>query len=109
MPSATHPLEELREKTGIAIRHGTDLIADLKAFSDLFEALIPELTTRTTAERWNEVARLSGIDAAMPDRLEAFVESLSDVLAGLTPSDGGQAWLRRRRAALDAGEDASAA
>lgn len=91
------------------IQHSTDLIADLQALARGFEGLVPELREATERERWVEVARITALDAALPDVLASVVETLADVLAGLTSSDGGQGWLEHQRARLDAGEDDTAA
>lgn len=99
----------LRAQVTRAIEHSTDLIADLKALAVAFEALQPQLAQATERERWREVARLTGLEETTPERLEALVEALADVLAGLTSADGGTAWLRRGHARLAAGEDVTAA
>ena len=101
--------EELRSHVTRAIQHSTDLIADLQALARPFERLMPELREATESERWAEIARITALDAALPDTLAAVVETLADVLAGLASSDGGQGWLEHQRARLDAGEDATAA
>jgi hypothetical protein len=101
--------EELRRHVTRAIQHSTDLIADLQALAGAFEGLVPELREATESERWAELTRITALDAALPDVLTAVVETLADVLAGLTSTDGGQGWLEHQRARLDAGEDATAA
>ena len=53
--------------------------------------------------------KLAGLDTAVPEELAALVETLADVLAGLTSADGGDGWLAHQRARLQAGEDATAA
>jgi hypothetical protein len=40
--------------------------------------------------------------------LRELVEALADVIAGLTPTDGGRAWLEHHRARLEAGEEDAA-
>lgn len=60
-------------------------------------------------ERAASAARLCGYDAALPERLRALVESLADVLAGLTSTDAGRAWLAHRQAQLMAGDAEEAA
>jgi hypothetical protein len=102
-------LELLRRHATEATRHGTNLIADLQAFAAAFEVVAPELAAATERERWREVARITGLDPACADDLATLVETLADVLAGLTTSDGGAAWLAHQRARLAAGEDATAA
>jgi hypothetical protein len=101
--------EELRGHVTRAIRHSTELIADLQALARPFESLVPELSEATESERWLEVARITALDPTLPDQLAAVVEALADVLAGLTSSDGGHGWLEHQRARLDAGEDVTAA
>jgi hypothetical protein len=101
--------EILRRHVMQAIQHGTDLIADLQTLARAFEVLVPELAEATERERWAEVSRLAGLDTAVPEELAALVETLADVLAGLTSADGGEGWLAHQRARLQAGEDATAA
>jgi hypothetical protein len=101
--------ELLRRRVTRATRHGTRLIADLQALAEGFELLLPELADATERERWAEVARVAGLDPAMPTHLADLVEALADVLAGLRSDDGGTAWLGHQRARLAAGEDAAAA
>jgi hypothetical protein len=98
-------IEHLRARLTTTIQHGTKLIADLKALDEGFQMLMPSLAELTAAERETGIARLCGFDEALPERLETLVESLADVLAGLTTSDGGQAWLRHQLSRLDTGED----
>lgn len=109
MASTPRPAEALREQVSRAIRRTTDLIADLKALAAGLETLLPESLGRTESERWREVAQLAALDEATPERLEALVETLADVLAGLTSADNGAHWLAHQRARLAAGEDATAA
>jgi hypothetical protein len=108
-PAATLRTDTLRQHVMQAAQHGTDLIADLQALARAFDVLVPELADATKRERWAEVARLTGLDVRVPDELAALVETLADILAGLTSADGGRAWLGHQRARLDAGEDDSAA
>ena len=58
--------------------------------------------------RESYVARLCGYDDALPQRLRDLIESLADIVAGLTPSDRGRAWLAHHLARLEAGEDEAA-
>jgi hypothetical protein len=101
--------EILRSHVTRAIQHGTDLIADLQALARAFEVLVPQLAEATERERWAEVSRITGLDSAMPEDLEALIETLADVLAGLTSTDGGEGWLQHQRTRLQSGEDATAA
>jgi hypothetical protein len=55
------------------------------------------------------VARLCEYDETLPVRLHALVEGLADLLAGLTTTDGGKAWLQQHTARLEGGEPAEAA
>jgi len=101
--------EEIRDRVTRAIQRTTHLIADLKALADALAPLLPETADATEIERWTEVARVVGLDEHTLDHLEALVETLADVLAGLTSADGGAAWLHHQRARLAAGEDTTAA
>jgi hypothetical protein len=89
------------------IQRATDLLADLTAASDALALLMPSLGELTDAERAANVAVLCGFDEALPDKLRQLVESLADVLAGLTTADGGEAWLRHQLARLETDEDAA--
>jgi len=109
MASTPRQADALREQVSLAIRRTTDLIADLKSLADGLATLLPGDTERTESERWREVARLAALDETTPERLEALVEALADVLAGLTSADNGAHWLAHQRARLAAGEDAAAA
>ena len=109
MASTAQQAEALRQQVSRTIQRTTNLIADLKALADGLETLLPEGPSRTAAERWSEIARLAALDEAMPERLEAIVEALADVLAGLTSADNGAHWLAHQRDRLAAGEDAAAA
>jgi hypothetical protein len=106
-----HQLDALRAEITRAIGHGTDLIADLQAVAERFAVVLPSLAELTEAERWDTVARLCGIEDTTPERLAMLVDNLADVLAGLTTTDAGEAWLQHRLQALDAGDgdEASAA
>ena len=109
MASTPKQAEALREQVTRTIQRSTHLIADLKALTDALDTLLPDGGERTQAERWREVTRLAAVDPDTLERLEALVEALADVLAGLTSADNGQHWLRHQRARLAAGEDAAAA
>jgi hypothetical protein len=107
-PAATLRTEALRQHVMQAMQHGTELIADLQTITGAFEALVPEIAAATEHERWAEVARLTGLDASTPDDLSALVETLADILAGLTSADAGRGWLDHQRARLAAGEETAA-
>lgn len=109
MASTPQQAEALREQVTRAIKRTTDLIADLKSLAAGLETLLPDGPARTESERWREIARLAALDETQPERLEALVETLADVLAGLTSADNGAHWLAHQRARLAAGEDAAAA
>jgi len=109
MASTPRQADALREQVSRTIRRTTDLIADLKSLADGLATLLPGDTERTESERWREMARLAALDETTPERLEALVEALADVLAGLTSADNGAHWLAHQRARLAAGEDAAAA
>jgi hypothetical protein len=109
MASNTCQPEALRQQISRTIKRATDLIADLKTLADGLDTLLPDGDNRTETERWRETARLAALDERAPERLEAIVEALADVLAGLTEADSGAHWLAHQRARLAAGEDAAAA
>jgi len=108
---ATHEtdLEQLRTHVTTTIGRTTELLADLKSLDDRLGVLLPELARLPESERETFVARLCGYDAALVDRLGQLVESLADLVAGLTTSDGGEAWLRQHLARLESGEETEAA
>ena len=107
--ATANQLERLRAHVTTTAEHATDLLADLTSIDELFTVLLPSLTALTDHEREALVARLCGYDAALTGRLRALVESLADVLAGLTTADGGRAWVGHHLARIEAGEDAEAA
>ena len=109
MASNIGQAEALRQQVSRTIQRTTYLIADLKTVAEGLHTLLPDGAERTETERWREVARLAALDASMPERLEALVEALADVLAELTEADNGAHWLAHQRARLAAGEDATAA
>jgi esterase len=96
MPPTSDRLERLRARLTATINRGTDLIADLKSVDEWLQLVMPSLADLPNDERERYVARLCGYDQALPDKLRELVESLADVLAGLTNADGGQAWLRHQ-------------
>ena len=109
MASTAKHAEARRQQVTRTIQRTTELIADLKALADGLGTLLPDGAQRTEAERWREIARLAALDETMPERLEALVEALADVLAGLTSADNGAHWLAHQRARLADGDDATAA
>jgi hypothetical protein len=102
-------LEPLRGLVTITIKDATTLMARLKALDAALTPLVPGLVTMTASERNAYVARLCGHDETLPGRLRDLVESLADLLAGLTSTDGGKAWLQQHMARLEAGDSAEAA
>ena len=102
-------LVNLRAHVTATIRRGTALLADLKSLDDGLQTLMPTLARLPASEREAMVARTCGFDPALPDRLRQLVEGLADLVAGLTATDGGQAWVRQHVARLEAGEDTEAA
>ena len=109
MASTPRHVEALREQVSRTIKRTTDLIADLKTLGEKLATLLPEGPARTETERWREVAQLTALDEATPERLGALVEALADILAGLTSADNGAHWLAHQRARLTAGDDTAAA
>jgi hypothetical protein len=106
---AMHQIEALRSEVARAVQRGSHLIADLDAVSARFPVVMPSLGELTETERWATVARLCGVDATVREQLGSLVENLADVLAGLTTTDGGAAWLEHRLASIDASDDERAA
>ena len=100
--------DRLREHVTLTARHATTLLGSLTALDEALQLLLPSLTHLTEREREMYVARLCGYDEALPDRLRELVESLADVIAGLTVTDGGRAWLEHHLSRLEAGEEDAA-
>ena len=105
MPPSVDRLERLREQLATTIQHGTDLIADLTSIDEWLSLVMPSLAELPNEERERYIARLCGYDEALPERLRQLVESLADVLGGLTTADRGQTWLRHQLAKLETGDD----
>jgi hypothetical protein len=105
----TDQLEELRGHVTATIQNATDLLARLMSLDEALQTVQPALAEMTNDEREAYVARLCGYDARLPERLHDLVESLADLLAGLTSADGGQTWLQQHRARLADGETPEAA
>lgn len=99
----------LREQVAASIQHGTVLLADLKSLDDWLQTLMPALARLPESGREAFVARLCGYDPSLPDRLHELIDGLADLLAGLTASDGGEAWVRHRITRVEAGEETEAA
>ena len=100
--------DRLRHHVEKTIRHATDLLVTLTSLDDALQLLMPSLADLTESQREVYVARLCGYDEGLPDRLRELVESLADVVAGMTPTDGGRAWLDHHLARLEAGEEDAA-
>jgi hypothetical protein len=101
-------LEGLRAHVGATVRHATNLLDSLTSLDEALQLLMPALGKLTEAEREQFVARLCGYDADLPARLRTLIGSLADVIAGLTTTDGGRAWLTHHLARLEAGDDEAA-
>lgn len=109
MATRESDLVRVREHVTATIRRGTELLADLKSLDDWLQALMPALARLPESEREVLVARLCGYDTALPERLRQLIEGLADLVAGLTASDGGQAWVRQHVARIESGEETDAA
>jgi hypothetical protein len=101
-------LERLRQHVERTIHHATELLGSLTSLDDALQVLLPSLASMTEGEREAYVARLCGYDDALPERLRELVESRADVIAGLTTTDHGRAWLDHHLARLQAGDDEAA-
>lgn len=101
-------LDRLRDHVEKTVAHATDLLGTLTSLDEALAVLLPSIGSLTEAEREAYVARLCGYDEALPQRLRDLVESLADVIAGLTPTDGGRAWLEHHLSRLEAGEEDAA-
>ena len=104
----TSDLDGLRRHVERTIQQATRLLGSLTSLDDALQILLPSLASMTEAEREAYVARLCGYDGALPERLRVLIESLADVIAGLTTADDGRAWLDHRLARLEAGEEDAA-
>jgi len=102
-------LERLREHVTATIDRGTDLLVDLTSLDDWLQILVPALVRLPESEREAFVARLCGYDPSLPSRIRQLIEGLADLVAGLTATDGAQAWMRHHLTRLEAGEDTEAA
>ena len=109
MPIQDADLVALREHVTATIERGTGLLGDLASLDVWLQVLMPTLARLSESERAAFVARLCGYDASLSDRLRQLIEGLADLLAGLTASDGGEAWVRQHVARLEAGEETEAA
>lgn len=102
-------LVRLRDQVTATIRRATDLLSDLKSFDAWLQELMPRLARLSESEREVFVARLCGYDASLPEHLRQLIESLADLVGGLTTTDGAQAWVRQHVARLESGDDSEAA
>ena len=96
MNTAPENLDTLRTQLTDTIEHGTELLVGLKALNDSFPKLLPVLADLSESERATEIAVLCGFHPLLRTYLHQLIESLADVLGGLTAADGGEAWLRRQ-------------
>ena len=102
-------LDGLRRQVTATIKHGTDLLADLKMLDAGLMSLLPSLSELPASEREHLIARLCSYDPALPDRVRELIEGLADVVAGLTTTDGAAAWRRHQLERLGSGETGEAA
>jgi hypothetical protein len=109
MKTTPTSLDAFRSQLTDTIQHGTKLLADLTALSAAFPTLLPSLEDLPKSARATQVAVLCGFNPDLPTDLHQLVESLADVLAGLTAADGGEAWLRRQIDTLQTPGESSAA
>ena len=109
MKSTPERLDAFRTQLSDTIEHGTELLVDLKALNDSFPKLLPLLANLSERQRATEIAVLCGFNPGLPTDLHQLIESLADVLGGLTAADGGEAWLRRQVDALQMPGESSAA
>jgi hypothetical protein len=109
MATSDSDIEQLRSQVTMTIKRGTDLLGDLAALDDRLGVLLPSLEELPQSEREAFVARLCGYDPDMRARLAELVEGLADVVAGLTATDGGAAWLRHHLDRLAQGDAEEAA
>jgi hypothetical protein len=109
MATNADPIERLRTEITTTIKRGTDLLTDLKLLDDRLSLVVPSLQDMAESEREGFVARLCGYDPELPQRVEALIEGLADLVAGLTSTDGGAVWLRQHLDRLAAGEAEEAA
>lgn len=101
-------LEHLRAHVDGTVRHATDLLGSLTSLDEALQVMLPSLGDLTEGEREAYVARLCGYDERLPQRLRDLIESLADVIAGLTVADNGGAWLHHHLARLENGEEEAA-
>ena len=104
----TNDLDRLRDHVQATIQHATDLLSTLTSLDEVLQGHLPALARMTEAERETYVARFCGYDDALAQQLRDLVESLADMIAGLTPTDGGRAWLEHHLGRLEAGEEDAA-
>ena len=104
----TADFQRLRGHIDKTIRRATDLLASLTSLDEALQVLLPSLAEMTDTEREAYVARLCGYDEALAGRLRQLVESLADMIAEVSPTDGGRAWLDHHLARIENGEQDAA-
>ena len=109
MKTTSKSLGAFRTQLSDTIEHGAELLVGLKTLNDAFPTLLPPLEILPARERAKQVAVLCGFSPDLPADLHQLIESLADILGGLTAADGGEAWLRRQIDAPQAPGDSSAA
>jgi hypothetical protein len=109
MNTVPETLDTLRTQLTDTIEHGTELLVGLKALDDSFPKILPLLAVLSERERATEIAVLCGFHPLLRTYLHQLIESLADVLAGLTAADGGEAWLRRQIDTMQTPGEANAA
>lgn len=109
MAAHENEVERLRAQVTLTIKRGTELLEDLDTLDERLSVVMPALLEMAESERERVVAQLCGYDPALSERLHELIGGLADLVAGLTTTDGGAAWLRHHLDRLAAGEAEEAA